>query len=174
MKNHISKTCSYMITYGPYVHTLGYADDIALIDEGNAADIVRASERVSLIAFGSREDADMIISIPKTKVLHVAQQTALAKVTSTEAEQQCKFCCPFHGCDHKFCTEAGLRIHKGRCEWKDEFVVEKIVAHKKGLLKRQYLIKWKGYDEKTWERRSNIHPELVSDYEKESDIYDED
>ena len=45
------------------VHTLGYADDAALIDY--TPDM--ATKRVTAIAKGSRTDADMHISIDKTK-----------------------------------------------------------------------------------------------------------
>lgn len=54
------------------IHTFGYA---ALIDYGDAAGgITRASERVTKISRGSRQDADMHITISKTKTLHVRVQ----------------------------------------------------------------------------------------------------
>ena len=43
------------------IHTLGYVYDVALIDDGDAAGINRASTRVTKISKGSREDADMNI-----------------------------------------------------------------------------------------------------------------
>ena len=49
------------------IHTLGYADDAALLDY----DIGTASSRVTTISQGSRQDADMVISVPKTKGMHV-------------------------------------------------------------------------------------------------------
>ena len=49
------------------VHTLGYADDAALLDY----EVSTATERVTAIAQGSTEDADMQISVAKTKVMHV-------------------------------------------------------------------------------------------------------
>ena len=46
------------------LHTLGYADDVATIEEATPADHGRSSERVSAIASGSLLDADMCINIP--------------------------------------------------------------------------------------------------------------
>ena len=39
------------------IHTLDYADDVALIDNGDAEGTTRTSERVTSISKGSREDA---------------------------------------------------------------------------------------------------------------------
>ena len=69
----------------PMLHTLGYAEDVGLIDIGNIEGCQRASERVSSIAVGSRDDADIGISIPKTKVLHVRRQDDTSATTSEEA-----------------------------------------------------------------------------------------
>ena len=49
------------------VFTLGYADDAALLDE----DIKVSTTRVTSISSGSRQDADMVISVEKTEVMHV-------------------------------------------------------------------------------------------------------
>ena len=70
---------------GLRVHTLGYADDAALLDN----DIDVATRRVTYIAQGSREDADMEISISKTEVMHVCHQGAVTKTTADEAKQVC-------------------------------------------------------------------------------------
>ena len=42
------------------------------------------------------------------------------------------------------------------------------------LTARQYNIRWKDYTEEydTWEPRSNIHPELIRDYEIENNVYE--
>ena len=56
------------------VHTLTYADDAVLVDLGDASDINRATERVSKIALGSKDDADMSINVKKTKSMHVRSQ----------------------------------------------------------------------------------------------------
>ena len=36
---------------------------------------------------------------------------------------------------------------------------------------RQYLIKWKGYSDVTWEPRSHLHPEAIKDYEMANGRY---
>ena len=43
------------------LHTLGYADDIALLEEGDAIGVNRLSERVTDISKGSKKEADMSI-----------------------------------------------------------------------------------------------------------------
>ena len=68
------------------VHTLGYADDAALLDLGDEAGIQRASHRVTTIATGSRKDADMDISVSKTKTLHVRKQEEVSATTSRESK----------------------------------------------------------------------------------------
>lgn len=60
------------------VCTLGYADDAALLDNN----LHIASTRVTAIAQGSKRDADMEISIPKTKTMHVKEQGRISPVTS--------------------------------------------------------------------------------------------
>ena len=65
---------------GETVHTLGYADDAALLD----ASLDVATARVSSIAQGSREDADMDISIIKTKVMQVMAITCITLVFMIE------------------------------------------------------------------------------------------
>ena len=41
-------------------------------------------------------DADMAISIAKTKVLHVREQEPTTTTTTAEAVEVCKFTCPHH------------------------------------------------------------------------------
>ena len=52
--------------------------------------------------------------------------------------------------------------------------MESIKEHRGPLTARQYLISWKGYTDEydTWEPRSNIHPELIKDYELSNNAYD--
>ena len=59
---------------GKCLHTLGYADDAALIDGSNEM----ASKRVSSIAAGSKDLADMEINITKTESMHVKRQQRVA------------------------------------------------------------------------------------------------
>ena len=72
----------------------------------------------------------MDVNIPKTKSLHVRQQEEVSKTTQNEARVKCKFGSPHPGCNHVFLTKRGLNIHAGRCQWKNEFEVEKILSHK--------------------------------------------
>ena len=78
------------------LHTLGYADDAALLDSGDDEGVERASRRVTSIAKGSTQDADMVISIAKTKVVHVREQEPATPTTAEEAKKVCKFTCPHH------------------------------------------------------------------------------
>ena len=50
----------------------------------------------------------------------------------------CKFVCPHLNCGFKFMTNAGLRVHMGRCPWKDEFEVDRIMAHRGAVVRRAW------------------------------------
>ena len=90
--------------------------------------------------------------------------------SSSEAKSICKYHCPHLNCGFQFLTQHGM---KGRCEWKDEFEVEAIVGHRGPTVARQYKIRWKGYGPEydTFERKNNVHPELITDYEKAKGVY---
>ena len=156
------------------VHTLGYADDLALTDTGNAAGNARATARASEIAAGSRTDADMKVKIVKTKVLHVRPQDPVTETTSSEASKVCKFTCPHLNCGFRFLTKRGMLTHAGRCEWSKEYEVERILACKGPLCARKYLIRWKNYQQEddTWEPRTNLHPVAIKEFELENSLYD--
>ena len=67
-------------------------------------------------------------------------------------------------------TKRGLLIHEGRCEWKDQFKVEKIIVHKGNLSKRKYLIKWEDYpaSENSWEPAASIlDQQLIADFKRQ-------
>ena len=54
-----------------------------------------------------------------------------------------------------------------------EYVVEKIIKSRvRGKRKKEYYVKWVGYDDEladnTWEPADNLHPELVADFEREN------
>ena len=69
--DNIDKKC---IDFGGVrLHTLGYADDAALIDMNPTI----ASARVTSIAQGSKRDADMKINIVKTECVHVKRQQSV-------------------------------------------------------------------------------------------------
>ena len=155
------------------LHTLGYADDVALMEEGDEPGTTCLSERVSDISKGSKKDADMSVSIPKTMTLHVCQQDVVSETTPEEAKKLCRFKCPHLNCNHSFLTKRGMQIHASRCEWKEEYEVGRIVDHRGQVTSRSYLIKWKRYpaSENSWVPRSNLHPQAIEDYEKKTGAY---
>ena len=66
-----------------------------------------------------------------------------------------------------------MLVHAGRCEWGNEFEVERILACRGPPCARQYLIRWKNYQQEddTWEPRSNLHPEVIKEFETENNLY---
>ena len=64
------------------VSKLEYADDAALIDEN----VEQASARVTSIAKGSLEEAAMVISIRKSKVMHIHKKTRVSATIEAEAD----------------------------------------------------------------------------------------
>ena len=149
---------------GRIVHTLGYADDAALLDGTPEV----ATPRVTAIAQGSEEDADMVISVAKTKCMHVRRQEVCSPVTDEEASAQAKFQCPHIGCNYIFNNKHGLKVHAGRCKNKDLFETEKILAVRgaTGAPTRRFKVRWKGYgtEDDTWEPYVNLPPEMIKEF----------
>ena len=100
LKRHDSSPDKGVPLGATILHTLGYADDAALIDYGDEKGIATASARVTAINEGSKKDADMIISIVKTKGLHVCEQEKPTVTSKDEAIKICKFKCPHPHCEH--------------------------------------------------------------------------
>ena len=157
---------------GQIVHTLGYADDAALLDESPAV----ASQRVTAIAEGSKRDADMVISVSKTKCMHVCRQQQCSPVTDVEARAQAKFKCPHIGCNYVFNNQHGLKVHAGKCKKKDDFYPERIldVSGATGSPQRRFKIRWEGYgaDDDTWEPYSHLPPQMIKEFLIANDLYD--
>ena len=128
---------------------------------------------MTAITRGSKTSADMTVNMVKTKSLHVRQQEEVTKTTQEEAQAKCKFKYPHPGCNHVFLTKRGLQVHEGRCQWKNEFVVKKILSHKGPVTARMYLVRWQGYSsqEDSWIPRSNLHPETIKNYEMSAGAY---
>ena len=116
----------------------------------------------------------MEINVDKTKTLHVRTQDAISKTTSEEVNDVCAYTCPHLQCGHKFLNAKGMKIHASKYKWKNEFKVQKIMGIRGNITTRQYLIRWDDYSEDfdTWEPRSNIHPDLIKDFEIENGHYD--
>ena len=162
-----------------WVHTLGYADDAVLVDE----QVETATKRVNDIAKGSRKDADMNINVTKTQCMHLRKQDALRKPTKVEAASECKFTCSHKGCNKLFANKHGLRVHEGKCPWKDEYDIERILDVKVpknnagkpiGYGNTQFKIRWAGYnkDHDTWEPYKNIHLDAINEFLITNNMYD--
>ena len=161
---------------GARLHTLGYADDAALIDANPAI----ASARVTSIAQGSKRDADMKINISKTECMHVKRQQAVETPSSTEAEKVCKYRCTNIGCGWVFGNKLGLKIHQGKwCKWSNYYQVENILdvdtqVLPVGLGPTKFKIKWQGYthDADTWEPYANVTKRAITEFLKTQGKYD--
>ena len=93
---------------GVLLSRLEFADDAALIDES----IDKASERISSIAKGSRELADMEVRIDKTETMFPRDDACGWEVTFDEYEEvEWNHTCEY--CGRGFDTKGGLRIHIG-------------------------------------------------------------
>ena len=135
------------------IGTLGYADDIAII----SSDINEQSARVTNIAKGSLKDADMTVSLDKTKSMHVEKQHKLKPPTKDaieEAETEYKHTCEF--CDRKFKTSRGLKIHVTSCNFQhgltdEAYPIEKINAVFGSTKYRWFRVQWDGHPgEDSW------------------------
>ena len=157
---------------GTTVHTLGYADDAALLDVSPEV----ATERVTAIAAGSKTDADMEISVSKTKVMHIRRQEECSPVTDLEAKAQAKFVCPHIDCNYVFNNKHGLKVHASKCKKKDHFTADKIleVFGATGSASRRFKVWWAGYgaDEDTWEPFSNLPPHMIKEFLLSNNLYD--
>ena len=157
---------------GERVHTLGYADDAALLDNR----LKTATARVTAISQGSKRDADMTINIKKTEVMHVKEPGRVSPLTAAEAKGVCKHACPHDGCRKTFFNAHGCKVHAGRCRWRDMYVVDKILAVRgaTGSPRRRFLIRWQGYGPEydTWEPRKNLRPGMVNDFLRANGLYE--
>ena len=109
---HDSPNAGIVLGTAPHtvkVSSLEYADDAGLLD----ATVTEASTRMTAISLGSREDAAMIISVPKTKAMHIHKSIQVTETKEEEIEAlHLKHKCP--DCQRAFPTLHGLRVHMGR------------------------------------------------------------
>ena len=91
------------------VSKLEYADDVGLLDWAAA----EASERVSVLASGSRESTSMEMSAPMPKGMHVYALERLPVSTEMEVDAlDLPHSCP--ECERSFPTTRGLAVHRAR------------------------------------------------------------
>ena len=129
------------------IGVLGYADDAALA----SASITTMSKRLTNIAEGSEEDADMTLHCGKTKSMIVERQDPIQrpseeqiKVTETDYKHECEFC------GRHFKISRGCRIHKVSCQkWhgliEEEFEVEQINEVFGTPKDRWFHVQWSGH-----------------------------
>ena len=57
-------------------------------------------------------------------------------------------------------------------EDEEEHVIEKILNERIEANKKEYLVKWKDYEDEdnTWEPKENLSPEIIEEYEIENGI----
>ena len=161
---------------GVRLHTLGYADDAALID----GSVGTATNRVTCIAQGSEEDADMNINVEKTECMHVQRQQKIDHPTTDQARKVCKFQCKNLGCGWLFGNKHGLAVHRGKyCKRAEYYEVEKILGVRTevypiGLGPTEFLIKWQGYNssENKWIKYENVTKAAIDEYLHTNRLYD--
>ena len=91
------------------IRVLEYADDAGLLDIPTSD----ASTRITSIAQGSKLDAAMEISVPKTKVMHIHKPVRFSETTEEDiAALNFEHVC--QNCSRDFPTKRGLAIHQGR------------------------------------------------------------
>ena len=156
---------------GKQIHTLGYADDAALLDTSPEV----AAARVTAISIGSERDADMTINVSKTKCMHIRRQEKCSPVTDEEARAHAKLKCPHACCNYVFNNKHGLKVHAGKCSRRDLFQAEKILAATgdTGTASRRFKVRWQGYGQEsdTWEPYSHLPPHLIKEFLVANDLY---
>ena len=143
---------------GWLIEILTYADDFVLID-GTAQS---ATDRITAIAKGLREVADMDVSVEKTECLFVKHQEKIrtddlfeagnAKAQNEVLTHKCE------ACSRGFSTHQGLKTHeKIWCGWADrldseEYEVNRFLEARGSPEHRFYLVSWKGHpnSENSW------------------------
>ena len=115
----------------------------------------------------------MEIKISKTKTMHVRAQLPVSKTTATQAKAACKHKCPFPNGNFSFMTWRGLQCHKGKCKWRDEHPIDKILDFEGPPTARRYKIRWDCFPpEESWVPRGNLHHEVIKEFEVANGIYD--
>ena len=140
------------------IRVLEYADDACLAD----TDVKSASRRVTAIQAGALQDADVVVSIPKSEVQHIRKQEDVASPTPAEFKRAAEkgklpFQCDF--CGKRFATKVDMRHLKycpeaQRGVYDEEWGVDKILDVRGPIDNRFFLVRWEGkweVDQETWE-----------------------
>ena len=91
------------------IRALEYADDAGFLDDG----IDMSSARLTSVSRGSREEAAMVISVPKTKAMHIHKTVSVSDTTEDEIlALKLPYKCP--ECERSFPTKRGMNIHLKR------------------------------------------------------------
>ena len=95
--------------YDVHISKLEYADDAGIVDD----EVDQSSTRLTGISVGSRSDAAMEISIPKTKAMHIHKKCRVSSTVESEIKAlKLKHVCSM--CSRDFPTQRGLKIHQAR------------------------------------------------------------
>jgi exonuclease III len=157
--------------FGLLMDHVDYADDVAQCETSAE----EASERLTRIAMGARGDADMIISVEKTKAMHVRPRMELGVPSEQDYEdlwasrkkggltvEACKFC------GRKFPNVAGRATHETlHCShrFSQQWVVERIVDVRGPPEARFFKVKWEGdWDEVkgySWRKEGELELETA-------------
>ena len=86
MRLHDTRTDKGVDMCGKTIHSLGYADDITLVDTS----LETATSRVTDISKGTKRDADMEINVTETEEMHVCEQEAVSTTTAAQAKKVCR------------------------------------------------------------------------------------
>ena len=153
-----------------------YADDADLIDR----DACSAERRVDVLADGSERDADMVVSIKKTEVMHVRRQDRVSASTLEDyAQLDLAHKCV---CGYSFDTYHQLAIHAARwCEkakferetCNEEHVPERVLNAIGPLQHRWYVVQWEGYESVFWDDFSEATVEPAEHMEHHQEVIDE-
>ena len=145
--------------FGLLIKSLEYADDATLID----LTAEKSTERINQFIEGSVEAADMVVSVEKTKCMHVDSELVqhFSRISVGEADYSdtslvktwdhvclfCGWCGPSqHGLAiHTacWCGEAQKKVHE------KDFEVENILQARGSVQHRFYEVQWKGFTERT-------------------------
>ena len=137
------------------LYTLVYTgdDDVLFLEYGDQSGTTRLSDRVMTVNTGSKSACLKVMRIwisqyvrPKQCMsdnnipLHQPHRMKPKPFAALNAPTQVVVTPP----PPSFLTERDINMHKHRCQWKNEFKIEKILDHKGTLTNSMFHIRWKG------------------------------